>query len=68
MVSFKTHIENICRTAKYKLHAIQRLRKHLILFWRIDLFYRNQFISLLCKSMGSLLLDRDLRHERGQYR
>ena len=28
-LSFKTHIENICRKAKYKLHALQRIRKYL---------------------------------------
>ena len=28
-LSFKTHIENICRKAKYKLHALQRRRKYL---------------------------------------
>ena len=26
---FKTHIENICRRAKYRLHALQRMRKYL---------------------------------------
>ena len=25
-LSFKTHIENICRIVKYKLHALQRIR------------------------------------------
>ena len=28
-LSFKTHIENICRKAKYKLHSLQRRRKYL---------------------------------------
>ena len=28
-LSFKIHIENICRKAKYKLHALQRIRKYL---------------------------------------
>ena len=28
-LSFKTHIENICRTVKFKLHALQRIRKYL---------------------------------------
>ena len=28
-LSFKTHIENIGRKAKYKLHALQRRRKYL---------------------------------------
>ena len=25
-LSFKTHIENICRKSKYKLHALQRIK------------------------------------------
>ena len=28
-LSFKTHIENICRKAQYKLYALQRIRKYL---------------------------------------
>ena len=28
-LSFKTHIQNICQKAKYKLHALQRIRKYL---------------------------------------
>ena len=28
-LSLKTHIENICRKAKYKLHALQLMRKYL---------------------------------------
>ena len=28
-LSLKTHIENICRKAKYKLHALQLIRKYL---------------------------------------
>ena len=28
-LSFKTHIENTCRKVKYKLHALQRIRKYL---------------------------------------
>ena len=28
-LSFKTHIENICRKAKCKLHSLQRIRKYL---------------------------------------
>ena len=28
-LSFKTHIENICRKAIYKLHALQRITKYL---------------------------------------
>ena len=29
MISFKTHTENICRIAKYKLHALQRRKMYL---------------------------------------
>ena len=28
-LNFKTHIENICRKAKYKLHTLQNIRKYL---------------------------------------
>ena len=28
---FKKHIENFCRAAQYKLHALTRIRKHLTL-------------------------------------
>ena len=28
-LSFKRHVENICRKAKYKLHALQSIRKYL---------------------------------------
>ena len=28
-LSFKSYIENICRTVKYKLHVLQGIRKHL---------------------------------------
>ena len=28
-LTFKTHIEYICRMAKYKLRALQRIRNHL---------------------------------------
>ena len=28
---FKKHIENLCRTAQYKLHALRRIRKYLTL-------------------------------------
>ena len=30
-LSFKNHIDNLCRTANYKLHALRRIRKHLTL-------------------------------------
>ena len=28
-LSFKMHVENICQKAKYKLHALQCIRRHL---------------------------------------
>ena len=28
---FKKHMENLCRTAQYKLHALTRIRKYLTL-------------------------------------
>ena len=30
-LNFKKHIENLCRTAQYKLHALRRIRKYLTL-------------------------------------
>ena len=30
-LSFKKHIENLCRNAQYKLHALRRIRKYLTL-------------------------------------
>ena len=30
-LSFKKHIENLCRTAQHKLHALRRIRKYLTL-------------------------------------
>ena len=30
-LNFKNHIENLCRTAQYKLHALRRIRKYLTL-------------------------------------
>ena len=40
---FKKHIENLCRTAQYKLHALTRIRKYLTLDKAILL--GNTFIS-----------------------
>ena len=40
---FKKHIENLCRTAQYKLHALTRIRKYLFLDKAILL--RNTFIN-----------------------
>ena len=30
-LAFKNHIENLCRTAQYKLHSLKRIRKYLTL-------------------------------------
>ena len=43
---FKKHIENLCRTAQYKLHALTRIRKYLTLDKAILLgntFINSQF-------------------------
>ena len=40
---FKKHIENLCRTAQYKLHALTRIRKYLTLDKAI--FLGNTFIN-----------------------
>ena len=43
---FQKHIENLCRTAQYKLHALTRIRKHLTLDKAILLgntFINSQF-------------------------
>ena len=43
---FKKHIENLCRTAQYKLHALTRIRKYLTLDEAIPLgntFINSQF-------------------------
>ena len=42
-LAFKKHIENLCRTAQYKLHALTRIRKYLTLDKAILL--GNTFIS-----------------------
>ena len=42
--------------------------KSLTLSWRTSLWYRTQFIDLICKSMGSFLYDRDLRPERVKWK
>ena len=31
LLTFNEHIGNLCRTANYKLHALRRIRKYLIL-------------------------------------
>ena len=31
LLTFKKHIDNLCRTANYKLHALRRIRKYLSL-------------------------------------
>ena len=40
---FKKHIENLCRTAQYKLHALTRIRKYLTLDKAI--LHGNTFIN-----------------------
>ena len=42
-LNFKKHIENLCRTAQYKLHALRRIRKYLT-FDKVKLL-RNAFID-----------------------
>ena len=42
--------------------------KNLTLSWRTSLWYRIQFIDLICKLMGSFLYDRDLRLERVKWK
>ena len=42
-LAFKKHIENICRTAQYKLHALTRIRKYFTLDRAI--FLVNTFIN-----------------------
>ena len=44
ILNFKIHIENLSRTAQYKLHALRRIRKYLTL----DKF----------KLLGNALIDR----------
>ena len=43
-LSFKTHIENICRKAKYKLHALQRIRK----------YFSTDKTNVLCNALKSI--------------
>ena len=40
---FKTHVENLCRTAQYKLHVLRRIRKYLTL--KKAILLGNTFIS-----------------------
>ena len=43
---FKKHIENLCRTAQYKLHVLARIKKNLTLDKAIlleDTFMNSQF-------------------------
>ena len=55
--AFKKHIESLCRTAQYKLHALTRIRKYLTLDKAILLgntFINSQFnyvplIWMLCR-------------------
>ena len=49
-------------------HLQMTFAKSLTLSWRTSLWYRIQFIDLICKSMGSFLYDRDLRLERVKWK
>ena len=31
LLTFNEHIDNLCRTANYKLHTLRRIRKYLLL-------------------------------------
>lgn len=61
MISFKTNTENICRIAKYKLHALQRRKMYLssdkekILS---SVFIKSQFYdtTLIWMHAGKLLI------------
>ena len=62
-LSIKTHIENICRKVKYKLHALQHIRKYLSTDKAKTLF--NAFINsqfyyapLIWMFAGKLLMSR----------
>ena len=60
---FKKHIENICRRAKYRLHALQRMRKYLSTDKAKTLcnaFINSQFCDapLIWMFAGKLLISR----------
>ena len=63
---FKKHIENLCRTAQYKLHALTRIRKYLTLDKAILLgntFINSQFnyaplIWVFCRKLYIIKLKR----------
>ena len=62
-LSFKTHIENICRKAKYKLHALQLIRKYLStdeVNTPCNAFISSLFcyVSLIWMFAGKLLISR----------
>ena len=62
-LSFKRHIKNICRRGKYKLHALQRIRKYLSTDDAKTLcnaFINTQFYyaPLIWMSAGKLLISR----------
>ena len=62
-LSFKIFIENICRKAKYKLHALQRIRKYLSTEKAKALcnaFINSQFyyVPLIWMFAGKLLISR----------
>ena len=61
---FKKHIENLCKTDQYKLHALTRIRKYLTLDKAILLgntFINSQFnyvplIWLFCRTVEKLYI------------
>ena len=62
-LNFKTHVENICRKVKYKLHMLQHIRKYLSTDKAKALF--NAFINsqfyyapLIWMFAGKLLMSR----------
>ena len=56
---FKKHIENFCRTAQYKLHALTRIRKYLALNKTILL--GNTFINSQFKGAQFLVSESPLK-------
>ena len=63
-LSFKIYIENICRKAKYKLHALQRIRKYLSTekakALTLQCFYKQPvyYVPLIWMFAGKLLISR----------
>ena len=49
---------------KIYCHLLSTINSPLTLSWRRPLWYRNQSIDFLCKSMDWFLYDNSVRHER----